>query len=271
MEGTYRNYYDSHIHSCSSHDASESVLSICAAAVRKGLKGITFTDHCDIASGPKICRSVKASLLRDVAEARELYAGELVVGMGIELGEAHHNLALAEELAADPTLDFVIGSLHMLRDEDDFYCIDYADADVDSLMERYHEELYELASTGCYDVIGHINYQIRYMTPEQREALDLSRYMDDLRETLRVVASLGKGIEINTSGLQRGVGEILPAPDVIAAFREVGGKIITIGSDAHRSRDVGEEIFPAMDRLKATGFDQFAFFRGRVPEMFDIE
>ncbi|MDR1885923.1 MAG: histidinol-phosphatase HisJ family protein [Synergistaceae bacterium] len=266
----YENYYDSHVHSGNSGDATEPVDAVCAAAVKRGLKGIAFTDHCDIDGGRHRCDRVRRAIVRDVAEARELYGDDLLISAGIELGEPHHNYALAGDIAGDPGLDFVIGSLHRLRDTDDFYYIDYENVDLDSLMQRYYEELYELVESGCFDVVGHINYQMRYMSAAARKTVDLSVYYGDLFEILKSAARQGKGIEINTSGLQRGLGEIIPSPEVIGLFRRAGGEIVTIGSDAHNSRNVGAEIETAMDCLKSAGFGQFAFFTGREARMMDI-
>jgi histidinol-phosphatase (PHP family) len=259
------------VHSENSSDARDSVDAICASAEKRGVKGISITDHCDMDRGRERCENTKRKLLADIREARELYGGTLRISAGIELGEANHDQELSRSLAGDEELDFVIGSLHNLRDDDDFYYTDYDNIDIDSLMQRYYEELYEIVEGGCFDVIGHINYQLRYMSERARKSVDLSRHYGDLFGILQSAARKGKGIEINTSGLQRGLGDVIPSLEVIKLFKKAGGEIVTIGSDAHVSRNVGAEIFTAMDTLKAAGFDQFAYFVKRTPEMIDIE
>jgi histidinol phosphate phosphatase HisJ family len=264
----YRNLYDSHVHSCNSHDGSDEVGAICAAALERGLRGVAFTDHCDADAGLEACLKVKRRLFADVAKAREVYGDRLEIAMGIELGEPHHDVALSRALLDDPGLDFVIGSLHRLRGEPDFYFVDYAAVDLDSLLLRYYEELLELAACGCYDVVGHINYQLRYM--RARERFRPADYYDALRGVLREVAAAGKGIEINTSGLRRGEVGLLPAPEVVRMFREAGGEIVTAGSDSHDLGSVGAGIPQAMDCMRAAGFEQTAFFRGRAARFLEL-
>jgi histidinol-phosphatase (PHP family) len=271
MTTVFKNYYDSHVHSANSSDAMDSVDSICDCAARRGLRGIAFTDHCDMDAGRGRCEKTKNAIVSDVIEARGLYGESLGISAGIELGEAHHDPGLARRIADDASLDFVIGSLHRLRDEEDFYHIDYENIDIDALMQRYYEELYELVEDGCFDVVGHINYQLRYMSERARKSVDLSRYYGDLFEILKSAARQGKGIEINTSGLWRNLGDIIPSAGVLDLFRKAGGEIVTIGSDSHSRSNVGREIFHAMETLKSAGFDRFAFFTGRVPNFIEIE
>lgn len=234
------------------------------------MRGVAFTDHCDIASGRDVCASVKDSLASEAERARETYKGRLEISIGIELGEPHHNLSLARELVSDDRLDFVIGSLHCARGQQDYYYIDYGKTDLDAMMLGYYRELLELAESGFYSVIGHINYQIRYMPESVRKSIDLTRYYDLLREILKVVASSGKGIEINTSGIWRGIGFTLPSSEVVSMFRECGGEIVTTGSDAHSADHVGDALDAALKCLGDAGFDKFAFFRNGAPEFHAI-
>lgn len=266
----FENWYDSHVHSRNSHDGQDRVADICEAALAHGLKGIAFTDHCDIYSGARACLNVKKNLLADVERARERFGEKLAISMGLELGEPHHDPSLADELTNDPALDFVIGSIHRMRGEEDFYYMDYEKADMGRLFPKYYDELIELVSCGYYDVVGHINYQVRYMTARAREGVDLSVYYEKLSEILRIVAEKGKGIEINTSGLRRGLGDILPSLEVVGMFKEAGGQIVTLGSDTHDARNVGAGIFTAMEKLKEAGFERFAFFERRRPTAYPI-
>ena len=269
----YENKYDSHIHSINSHDGREEVSAICGAAVARGLKGIAVTDHCDINSGGKECMRVKQRLLADVRRAREDSGGSLLISAGLELGEAHHNPRLAKELASDPAVDFIIGSLHRMRGEVDFYYMDFdcfSAADLNELLLKYYGELAEMVDCGCFDVIGHINYQARYMSAEARGRLNLEKHYGRLSAILASAAQKQKGIEINTSGLRRGPRETLPSPEVVKMFREVGGEIVTIGSDAHNAGSVGEGVAEGMRKLREAGFDSFAFFRQRKASLIPI-
>ncbi|GHV53460.1 histidinol phosphate phosphatase [Synergistales bacterium] len=256
--------YDSHVHSRNSHDGRDSVDALCEAAIAKGLAGIAITDHCDAARDPRGCVKVKDAVVRDVRAARGRFGDALMIAAGVELGEPHRNIATAKEIASDPDLDFVIGSLHMLRDTEDFYYIDYDREDLDCLLRRYYDELTELCECGVCDVVGHINYQARYMNARQRARVDWTRYYPELEKVLSSCARRGMGMEINTSGLRAGVGDTLPGADAIKMFKDAGGRIITIGSDAHTAEAIGSHARDAADSIAAAGFSA-AFFIKRAP------
>jgi histidinol-phosphatase (PHP family) len=234
-----------------------------------GLGGVAITDHVDADLGESELE-VLEKLEDDVSAAREKYGGRLEISVGAELGEGNHDLPLAEKVVSRGSLDFVIGSMHRQRERKDYYYLDYEREDLDSVMRGYYRELRELVRGGCFDVVGHINYQTRYMNAAALARLDLSLYYDILREILGDVARAGKGIEINTSGLWRGLGFTLPTLEVVRMFRDAGGEIVTMGSDAHRVEHVGLELGGAAECLRAAGFSRYAFFKGREPVFHDV-
>lgn len=269
----FANWYDSHIHSHNSRDGRDRVTVICETAFQRGIKGITITDHCNTYYGRKTCLALKRKLLADIRDARRTFGERLTISAGLELGEPHHDLSLAEELTSDPEIDFVIGSLHRLRGEEDFYEMQlnlFEAAELDVLLRKYYEELDELVACSFFDVLGHINYQVRYMSASARGRIDLTTYYDRLSAILKNAAQSGKGIEINTSGLRRELGEILPSSDVVRMFGDAGGEIVTLGSDAHDAASVGAGIFTAMEKLKEAGFPNFAYFKKRKASFIPI-
>jgi histidinol-phosphatase (PHP family) len=168
-------------------------------------------------------------------------------------------------LASDDEIDFVIGSLHQPRNSLDYYEVDYDRVNLSKLFRLYYDEMMEMVTAGCYDVIGHINLHLRYMSASLRARTDLSPYLGITRKILREVARAGKGIEINTSGLWQGAGITLPPTEVVKMFREEGGEIVTIGSDAHRLERVGHTLEDGVKCLVSAGFDKFAFYKKRIP------
>jgi histidinol-phosphatase (PHP family) len=242
---------------------------ICERAVLMGLNGIAITDHVDIDLGESELEVLR-KLNDDVSAAREKYGGRLEIAMGVELGEGNHDPSLAEKVVSLGSLDFVIGSLHRQRERKDYYYLDYEREDLDDLMRGYYRELREMVRGGRFDVVGHINYQARYMNAATRAKLDLSLYYNVLREILEDTARAGKGIEINTSGLWRGLGFTLPTLEVVRMFRDAGGEIVTTGSDAHRAEHVGLKLDGAVECLRAAGFRRYAFFKEREPFFHDV-
>lgn len=267
---------DFHMHSHCSNDAKNSMTEMARAARDHGIQHICFTDHCDLDAfqtgepDPLCFENLRPGLEQDWADlSRHIPAG-LEVGLGLELGEANHNPELAAEIAAWEPLDFIIGSSHNLRGCRDFYCYPYQSLEEClALREQYLEELIETARLPCIDVIGHIGYICRYMAkagfPQVR--VDMRVCGDALDLLLRTAIEHGHGIECNCSGLRNPVvGSTIPGADILARYRELGGEIITLGSDSHNTRDAGAGIAESYALLESLGYRYITIFRQRKPE-----
>lgn len=255
--------YDSHTHSRCSDDGREPVEALCRAAIARGLTGIAVTDHCDIYLGRERCERVFHNLAAEIRAAREQFGDRLQISMGLEMGEAHSIPALAEDIAMREEIDFIIGSLHKMRGEEDFYFLDYDRLDLASMYDRYYDELIEIAELGFFDVMAHIGYQTRYMSERARRIARRLDHSAKQQELAGVLARKGKGMEVNSSTMRMGEAGIFPTHEMLRMFRAAGGEIVTTGSDAHASAKVGEGLPEAMDRLRQSGFEQAMFFGKR--------
>lgn len=264
------NLFDSHTHSRNSNDGEHSVGYLCEAAVEKGLMGICVTDHYECCQpqqrfGVRIRNSVL-----DTAKARQFVRDGFMLMSGIEIGQATWDLQEAERILTQFRFDYVIGSLHSHKGSDDYCFVDFTDLDVEVILDRYYQELLELCSWGGFDVLGHLTYPLRYITGRDHIPVDMSRYDEIIREILRTLIQQHRGIEVNTSTLRQGLGEPMPSLHYLKMFRELGGEIVTLGSDAHRSADLGAGIPEGMALLQEAGFDYFAFYKKREPRMLRI-
>ena len=241
---------DYHTHSAFSHDGHDGFPAMLAVAERTGLCDLCVTDHCDIGlSRPFLARERYEAYLA----ARN--GSHVKLLLGVELGEAIHNIARAEEAIAAVPYDFIIGSLHELRGEQDFYHLRCDSAEeYHRLLKRYFAELLELAEWGRFDVLAHLNYPLRY-TPWC--AGFLPRYEEEIRGLFKILRDTGKGIELNMSGGP-------PFGDILALWRECGGEIVPVGSDAHRAADVGKNIAAGLELLRGAGFRYVAAFEQRM-------
>ena len=218
---------DCHTHTQFSVD-SEADLGMCAErADRLGLVAYAVTDHCECNSwypaehysdGDDMHDSYcyKDCFLDSVAAVtalKEKYNGKLNLICGVEMGQPQAAPEAAAFINADERVDFIIGSLHQIRGEKDFYYIDYIDLGTDKiydLLERYFTELNEMCRTNSFDVLGHLTYCLRYMKQRHGIEPDISRFDGIIADSFRTLAQNGKGIEINTSGLRQGFGETFP-------------------------------------------------------------
>lgn len=278
---------DCHTHTQFSVD-SEADLGMCAErADRLGLAAYAVTDHCECNSwypaehysnGDDMHDSYryKDRFLDSVAAVtalKEKYNGKFNLICGVEMGQPQAAPEAAAFINADERVDFIIGSLHQIRGEKDFYYIDYIDLGTDKiydLLERYFMELNEMCRTNSFDVLGHLTYCLRYMKQRHGIEPDISRFDDIIADSFRTLAQNGKGIEINTSGLRQGFGETFPNLRYTKLFREMGGEIISVGSDAHTAEDIGKNVRDGIEIAKAAGFTRIAYFKKRQPQFIAI-
>jgi len=266
---------DQHIHSAGSPDCKTPLPVMVKAAMEAGVEHLCFTDHIDLddcLTGERNTKCPAWPRVRDsyLAALPDTPAG-VELRLGMELGEANHHPELAEKLAAEPELDLVLGSLHNLRNTPDFYYLHYeSEAQCEALNRRYLEELLELSSLPCFDVMAHIGYTRRYMRRAGFEAhIDRERFGDLLEAILRNLIEKGKGIEVNCSGLREGAGTF-PGLPVLRLYRELGGEIVTVGSDAHSPSTAGAGIAQGFALLREAGFRHVALYRRRKPEFQSI-
>ncbi len=264
---------DYHLHTLdNSFDGRYTMAQMASAAASRGISQLCFTDHVDIdrswESGvrfDKWCFIMYEPMCEEFCETKKL-PGLPELRLGVELGAANHYPDFAATLTAKPGLDFVIGSVHNLRDQTDFSFLPYDDpASFPTLLEAYAGEILEVAETRLCDVIGHIGYPQRYMAKRGHDCSGF--FSEDLyRPVFCRLAELGVGIEVNTSGLRDVIGHTLPPLSLLRLYRRCGGEIVTCGSDAHRIEDVGCGIGEAYDLLRQAGFRYVTTFRGRSPE-----
>lgn len=270
---------DSHVHSNCSSDGRNSKIDMARAAQRAGVDCLCFTDHCDLdahATGEADpnCFKCWPRMLETHHEVLAACKDGPEVLLGLELGEAGHNTALAMEIASQPELDFVLGSLHNLRGIMDFYDLRYEGEDhCKRLFELYLDELIEMAPLSCYDVMSHVGYPRRYMFRAGIQIpFGLDEYGDRLRVLFEALIQNGKGIELNCSGFRKKfLNEPFPPVEVLHFYRQLGGEIITLGSDAHMVRDAGAGLREGAGLLRDAGFKYYCVFRRRKPEFIPLD
>lgn len=235
------------------------------AAVAAGLGELCITDHCDLMDqdGGRVYGYNWPAAVSQFRETVPMFQGRLNLRLGLEFGVPHVDRTAAEQILSLPELDFVIGSVHNLspaRGGRDFYFVDYPDADACyAALDDYFASMSVLACTDLYDVLGHIIYPLRYMhTP-----VSLERYRETIRTILRKVVEGGRGIEINTYR-GRTIADWQP---ILELYRDCGGEIVTVGSDAHLPEHVGLGISEACALLQQTGFRYLATYEKRKPEL----
>ncbi len=166
-------------------------------------------------------------------------------------------------------LDFILGSVHNI--EEVKLRTFMSDKENEAAYRRYFEEVYSLVSSADIDVLAHLDLMKRYAM-EAKGNYSFTHFQDMLQAILQKAIERGIGIEINTSGLSNGkVGEAFPALDVLKLYKNLGGEILTIGSDSHRADTVGSHLDDALEMAKQAGFRYVYTFTKREPQAVKIE
>lgn len=267
----YKFISDCHTHSERSFDGKDSVAMLSERAFSLGMYALTVTDHCDCQEyySNNVRGDIEASI-HDIMKAKGMYTDKIRIYTGIELGQPTQDMKAAKEALSLGEYDFVIGSLHNLRNEQDFYFLDYTEDNYKSLLDRYFTELLELAESDCFDSLGHMTYPFRYIYANPDIKTNVMQFAPQVDAVLETLIKNGKALEVNTSGLRQLIGVTLPDENVVRRFRELGGKYVTLGSDAHRWGDVGAGIEDGLNMLLKCGFTHFTVYSKREPVMLPV-
>lgn len=266
------NIFDGHTHSRHSFDGSETVAAMCEAAIAAGIQGLTVTDHCDL--GVYLLPDWRERLVGSAAEvkaARARFEGQLTLSYGVELGQAIHDMAGARQVLTMADYDVVLGSLHNLYQTEDFYFLQAKTGDKKALLERYFEELLQLAKTDTFDVLAHITYAYRYMGYGDHIP-PVQSFEPMLREIFAALAQNGKALELNTSGLYRSP-KARAMPDLweLKLFKACGGELVALGSDAHLAANIGRGLEEGQALLREAGFAYQAVYQARKPVLYELD
>ena len=262
---------DYHVHTACSPDGHLSMTRMAEEGVRRGLNEICFTDHVETVEwgtvAPRKAPYDWTALQEAYAAARRQLDGRITLKLGIELGEAYLDLDSAGHMMdGAPELDFVIGSVHMSRDADGWFDLffiadDRDDAYYHAVIDAYLEEALKLARWGRFSVLGHLTLPVRCINEMRHKNISFHPHMAQVEEILRTIIPQGVGIECNTN---RGNAP-LPDGDVLKLYRQLGGEIITLGSDAHTAEHLGCAIGARQELLRSCGFRYFTTFDRMKP------
>ena len=262
---------DCHLHTSFSGDSEAPMESMVEKAVSLGLKEITFTEHMDLDfiyedGEPEGFFEVDTdAYMKKLTECREKYSDAIRINFGIELGMQTHinekNLAYAEKYP----FDFIIASSHLAEGMDPYLKNYWEGRSKTDAWHAYFKYIYEVVSNyDDFDSYGHLDYVLRY-GPGGKDGFIFDEYKEDIDRILKQIISMGKGIETNTSGYYYKMGGPHPCREILKRYKELGGEILTIGSDAHKPEHVAGCFDQIRSILLSLGFDSFYTFNARRP------
>ena len=256
---------DYHIHTRFSCDSETALVVACEAAIARGLREIGFVDHADFGPDDPPDYFRPAAYLTEIARCRTRYDGQLTIRAGVEIGEPHVFFREAQAVLAAGAFDYVIGSAHYADPMQCAWKPAFFEQPLRQAYAAYFRQVVKLAETGDFDVLGHIDLVKRDARKFGKPYDGPGPYADMIRAALRSLVERGKGIEINTSSLYKGKGmsDTCPSLEILRWYRELGGEILTLGSDAHTPDKVGACFDVALDMARSAGFTRLARFEKR--------
>ena len=257
-----------HMHTHFSGDSEAKPYEIAQKAYELGLAGICFTDHLDIdyKETPGLFDLDIPSYQKEINTVQKQFANKLDIGWGIELGLQPYLAEQNSKIIAEYPFDFVIGSTHVVKQTDIYFPPYYEGRKEDDCYREYFEETLKNAQSDVnFDVYGHLDYVIRY-GPNKNKYYSYEKFADIIDEILRTLIHKGKGIELNMAGFKYGLGHAHPTIDTLKRYKDLGGEIITIGSDGHAPEQIAWDFEKVPNILKEAGFEYFTVFKARKPE-----
>jgi histidinol-phosphatase (PHP family) len=257
---------DAHVHTDLSHDSAVPIDAYGRLAVERGIAEVAITDHVDFApTAPGYGETTFAQRQRIVREAAERWAEHgVAIRFGVEITwDSSYATEIRDHLASN-AYDFVIGSVHIYRGSQ--YAADNVVAwvsgrSIEEIVAPYFDEVAAGARTGLFDAMGHIDFVKRFLVPHVTTA-DLAAAPELYDPILAALVESGTALEINTSGLRTPAEETFPSPAIVARFHEMGGRAVTVGSDAHTADSFAWALADGYEAAAGAGFSSLAFRRG---------
>lgn len=274
---------DYHVHTIYSDDSIYEMEDVIKDGIRKGINELCFTDHVDYGikrdvgdprgpvylNGQPISNVDYPKYYEEYLTLKEKYKDQITLKLGLEFGIQVHTIPDYEALFKNYPFDFIILSIHQV-DNLEFWTGDFQKGRTEKeYYERYYQELYDVVKNyKNYSVLGHMDLIKRY---DDHDGYDsFNNHKEIIIDILKTVIKDGKGIEINTSSVRYEIGNLTPSRDILKLYLELGGTIITIGSDSHKEEHLGAYIEETKKELKELGFKQYCTYNKMIPEFHDL-
>lgn len=270
--------YDCHTHSINSHDGRETIDDLCAHAIKIGLSGIAISDH--TLPAPYGCEDYE-NIKKSIEEARECqdkYNGKLTIITAFELDD--RTAPSGNKPFYDLEPDFVLSSLHStMIFRDHFSHTPYknlfqqSDIIPDEIIEEflvlYYNKL-EKKLDEDIDAVAHITYPFRYLNGVSNRNYKTESYFHLIEPILKKIIKTDRCLELNTSGKANKWNEFMPDEYILKRYYELGGRDITLGSDAHRCENLAVGFSEAKDLLKSIGFRHACYYLNREKHKYNL-
>lgn len=270
-------FVDYHVHTEFSDDSVYPMEDVVKDAIRMGIDELCFTDHVDYGvkadwdsgeeieyrNGEPLANVDYPKYAEQIRQMQYLYGDQITIRMGMEFGIQMHTVPQYEALYRRYPFDFIILSVHQVEDKE-FWTQDFQRGRTQQeYNERYYQEVLDLVNHyQNYSVLGHLDLIVRY---DEAGTYPFQDVRPCIEKILKKVIENGKGIEVNTSSHRYGLSDMTPSKEILKLYQELGGRIITLGSDSHKPAHLGAYINETKRTLKDMGFREFCTYEKMQP------
>ncbi len=263
---------DYHIHTDISPDCKVPMRRMAQAAREAGIREVGFAEHIDLDLPEEVELNFSdidfKAYAAAIDETRRDFP-DLTVRCGIEAGLGVETNERMAALLEGFECDFVIGSQHIVFGSDPYYQSSWEKHTQREMYDEYMRvSLETVKACGFFDVLGHLGYIAKFC-PHEDKLMRYSDYSDAVDALLRALVERGKGLEVNTNGLYM-TPSTMPETAIVKRYHELGGEIVTIGSDAHYESVVGHAVTETLEALKSIGFKYVCAFDNRQPRFIKL-
>ncbi len=264
-------YTDCHLHSSFSSDSEAPLESMVLRGIDLGLRTMCITEHIDY-DYPENSEGLSFLLdfdayKEELFRLKEKYHTSIELLFGIEMGLMPYLGPRYQKIADSYPFDFIIGSSHLVDGIDPYEPEYYDRYGAKQGLMKYFESIYRNITAPDmvdFDVYGHLDYAVRY-APEKNAFFQFRDYQEIVDEILKILIRKDKGIEVNASGYKAGLGVPNPHPDILCRYKELGGEILTIGSDGHKPEHMAYDYEKLYQLLKSLDIHSYTIFKNRNP------
>lgn len=258
---------DYHVHTYYSDDSECLMEDMVKRAIQLNLDEIVFTDHVDY--------GVKTDLncdygryFEEIEALKKKYTGQLTIKAGIEFGIQVGTIQEFTDDFEKYDFDFIILSNHQIGNKE-FWNYEFQKGKTQEEYQRsYYQAIYDVIKEyKGYSVLGHLDMIKRYDKYGDYPDEKIVEYVEPI---LKQVIADGKGIEVNTSSFKYGLNDLMPSKKILKLYRDLGGRILTIGSDTHETEHLADRIMTVRRELKAMGFEEFCTFERMEPTFHNL-
>lgn len=266
---------DMHTHSENSHDSVCKIEDMYAAQLAAGTEFFAVTDHVDTASYTDYDVFTPIRTARDTVRALNEKHGNENILAGVEIGEGFWYPEQLEKLLKLTDYDVIIGSVHLVKYKDltcAYSQIDFSKLPRETIAEyldAYFDDVLTMLETTDFDILAHLTCPLRYINGKFGLDMGITPYSAKIDEILQRIIKKGIALEVNTSSCDM-LGDFMPTKEIIQKYHDMGGYLLTLGSDAHTAENASINFDKALDAIKEIGFDGIYYYKNRKPHKINI-